>query len=151
MIPKDKEEILKKYGMINNFIYKADYEYFLDKLANGNVVIFENEYIKLFDFRDPKIKRAEFNKDRNQYFDALVEKFGKACQLNLCPDCSEVQEFDVDHFIPLSTNELNKKLRCLKPTKGKKVPSQSFGSNSIENLRIACKRCNAFKKHRIML
>ncbi len=136
---------------MNNFEYKADYYFFLEKLSNNNVPLFKKKYLKLFDFRDPKVKRKEFNQMRNKYFDLLIKKHGKNCQLKLCPNCSLVEKFDVDHFIPLSTNELNKKLRGLKPKNGKKVPSQSFGSNNIENLRIACKRCNAYKKHRIIL
>jgi 5-methylcytosine-specific restriction endonuclease McrA len=30
---------------------------------------------------------------------------------------------------------------------GKKVPALSYGSNDLANLVLACKRCNAFKKH----
>jgi len=134
----------------NNFQYKADYEFFLNKFAKGDSVLFEKKFIKLFDFRDPKIKRAEFNKQKNNVYPKLVEKYGEVCQLNLCSDCSKVKKFDIDHYIPLSTNELNKRLRGLKPKEGKKVPSQSFGSNDTANLRIACKRCNSFKKHRLI-
>jgi len=136
---------------MNNFQYKADYNFFLDKLANGDAVLFEKEFVKLFDFSDPSIKRSEFNKKRKDLLKALLEKYGRKCQLKLHKDCSLLKKFDVDHYIPLSTNELNKKLRALKPKEGKKVPSQSFGSNDITNLRIACKKCNAFKKHRIIL
>jgi len=56
----------------------------------------------------------------------------------------------VDHYIPLSTNELNKKLRNLKAEPGKKVKSQSFGSNDLDNFTLACSRCNGFKKHKII-
>ncbi len=133
------------------FYYKADYNFFLDKLASGDAVLFENKFKELFDFRDPKIKRSEFNKLRNDLFKKLLGKYGEVCQLKLCEDCSVIKKFDVDHYIPLSTNELNKKLRGLKPKDGKKAPSQSFGSNDISNLRIACSRCNAYKKHRIIL
>lgn len=136
---------------MNNFQYKADYNFFLDKLANGNAILFEKEFVKLFDFSDPSIKRSEFNKKRKDLFKALLKKYGRKCQLKLHKDCSLLKKFDVDHYIPLSTNELNKKLRALKPKEGKKVPSQSFGSNDITNLKIACKKCNAFKKHRIIL
>ncbi len=135
---------------MNNFQYKADYNFFLNKLAHGDVVLFKKEFAKLFDFSDPSTKRSEFNKKRKDLFKALLEKYGRICQLKLHNNCSSIKEFDVDHYIPLSTNELNKKLRGLKPKDGKKVPSQSFGSNNIANLRIACKKCNAFKKHRIM-
>ncbi|MBK7431316.1 MAG: HNH endonuclease [Bacteroidetes bacterium] len=37
-----------------------------------------------------------------------------------------------------------------KPLKGKKVATQSFGSNHIDNLVIACANCNNHKKHRIL-
>ncbi|MBK6989183.1 MAG: hypothetical protein IPH33_13745 [Bacteroidetes bacterium] len=56
----------------------------------------------------------------------------------------------IDHLIPLSTNQLNKSLRKLAPVKGKKVATQSFGSNHIDNLVIACASCNNHKKHRII-
>jgi hypothetical protein len=129
---------------------KEDYNFFLNKLAKDDVVLFEKKYRKMFDFRDPKIKRDEFNKIRNNIFKKLISKYGKKCQLNIHKDCSKEEVFDVDHYIPVSTNELNKKLRGMKPKNGKKVPAQSFGSNDISNLRIACKRCNAFKKHKIL-
>jgi 5-methylcytosine-specific restriction endonuclease McrA len=136
---------------MNKFQYKADYRYFLELLAKGDENLFARKYLKLFDFRSPVIKRREFNLIRHKVFKELVAKYGKKCQLNLCSDCSEKKLFDVDHYIPLSTNELNKKIRGLKGISGKKVLSQSFGSNDIANFRIACKRCNAYKKHRIIL
>lgn len=37
----------------------------------------------------------------------------------------------------------------MRGTDGKKVPSLSYGSNDIANLMLACRRCNAFKKHRM--
>lgn len=136
---------------MNNFQYRADYDYFLNALANGDVNLFENKFSKLFDFRDPKIKRAEFNKQRNDIFKKFVKVHGKTCQLSLCSDCCNIKKYHIDHYIPLSTNELNKKLRGMKPVNGKKVPSQSFGSNDMDNLRIACERCNSHKKHRIII
>jgi 5-methylcytosine-specific restriction endonuclease McrA len=105
----------------------------------------------MFDFRNPLIKRKEFNLIRNKVYKELVLNYGEKCQLNLCSDCSKEKVFDVDHFIPLSTNKLNKELRKLQPETGKKVVSQSFGSNDISNLRLACKRCNSFKKHKIII
>ncbi|MFA5109473.1 MAG: HNH endonuclease signature motif containing protein [Patescibacteria group bacterium] len=135
---------------MNGFQYKADYIFFLKKLANGEETLFKKDFLKMFDFRNPQIKRKEFNSIRNKIYKELVLKYGEKCQLNLCPDCSKIKSFAVDHFIPLSTNKLNKLLRKLKPEAGKKVASQSFGSNDISNLRIACKRCNSFKKHKII-
>ncbi|MBP6859075.1 MAG: hypothetical protein KBC69_00415 [Candidatus Magasanikbacteria bacterium] len=108
------------------------------------------KYSDYFDFRSPAIKRKEFNKIRNQVFKTLTASVDLICQLKAHPDCSKVKKFDVDHYIPLSSNELNKKLRHMKMVGSKKVVSQSFGSNHIKNLQIVCGRCNAFKKHRIM-
>jgi 5-methylcytosine-specific restriction endonuclease McrA len=136
--------------MNNGFQYKADYKFFRDKLAGGDEKLFKRKYLRMFDFRLPLVKRKEFNLIRNKIFKELVSKHGKKCQLKIHPDCSKEKNFDVDHYIPLSTNKLNKDLRHLKSEPGKKVASQSFGSNDISNLRIACKRCNSFKKHRII-
>lgn len=136
--------------MNNGFQYKADYKFFLDKLAEGDRNLFKREYLKMFDFRSPIIKRKEFDLIRKKIFKELILKYGKKCQLNIHPDCSKEKRFDVDHFIPLSSNKLNKNLRKLKREVGKKVLSQSFGSNDISNLRIACSRCNSFKKHKII-
>ncbi len=136
---------------MNNFQYKADYKFFLNKLAKGNILLFKKKYLKIFDFRDPSLKRKEFNKIRNKVFKELILKHGKKCQLNIHPDCDKVKIYDVDHYIPLSTNKLNKELRKIVAEKGKKVPSQSFGSNDISNLRIACKKCNSFKKHKVII
>jgi len=58
--------------------------------------------------------------------------------------------FAIDHIIPLSTNKLNKELRKVKPLPGRKVLTQSFGSNHINNLILACSKCNGYKKHRLL-
>ena len=137
--------------MNKGFQHKADYKFFLDELAGGDERLFEKKYLRMFDFRSPVIKRKEFNLIRNEVFKELVVKYGKKCQLSMHPDCSKKKTFDVDHYIPLSTNKLNKNLRKMKSGVGKKVISQSFGSNDISNLRIACKCCNSFKKHKISM
>jgi len=64
--------------------------------------------------------------------------------------CDINSGINVDHLIPLATNKLNKELRNLKAEPGRKVKSQSFGSNHIDNLIIACADCNNYKKHRII-
>lgn len=64
--------------------------------------------------------------------------------------CDINSGFCVDHLIPLSSNKLNKELRKQLAEKGKKVKTQSFGSNLIDNLVIACNNCNNYKKHRIL-
>jgi len=135
---------------LSDFQYPEDKKFFINLLTNGDENQFDKKYKDCFDFRDPKIKRKEFNLIRNKVFKQLLSKYGKRCRLKIHPDCSKINKFDIDHFIPLSTNELNKKLRKMKPANGRKVPAQSFGSNNIKNLIIACSRCSAFKKHRII-
>ncbi len=134
-----------------SFEYPEDRDYFVSLLAKGNEQLFELRYAHFFDFRDPLIKRKEFNTRRNRLFERLMQQYGLSCRLKLHPDCSKVKKYDIDHVVPLATNELNKRIRHIKRTDKKKVPAQSFGSNHIDNLVIACKRCNAFKKHRIII
>lgn len=132
------------------FQYPEDRDFFVSFLVDGDEGKFESEYKDYFDFRDPKIKRADFDKLRPELFRELVGRNGLKCQLKIHSDCSKIARFEVEHVIPLSTNELNKKLRHIKRTSWQKVESQSFGSNNIKNLVIACSRCNAYKKHRFI-
>lgn len=133
------------------FEYPEDRKYFIDLLAGGDEEKFDKEFSDHFDFRHPAIKREEFNKIRKRVLKDLLAKYGEECQLRLHPDCSKEKVWQPDHVIPLSTNELNKKLRHIGRVGIEKVARQSFGSNSPKNLILACKRCNAFKKHRIIL
>ncbi len=133
-----------------DFEYPEDLKFFADTFSNGDSDILMRKYSDYFDFRNPAIKRKEFNKIRNQVFKEMVLKNGLKCQIKVHPDCSKIKKFNVDHYIPLSSNELNKKIRKIKSLVGKKVKSQSFGSNNIKNLRIVCSRCNAFKKHHMI-
>ena len=103
---------------------------------------------KLFDLRDPDIKRREFGLVRNQIHAALCSMEGECCQLKCHRDCSNSPD-EVDHLIPLKTNVLRKELRGMRGQFGKKVPSLSYGSNDPANLVLSCRRCNAFKKHRM--
>ena len=128
-----------------------DRKFFADLLVGGDEARLEREFSNRFDFRHPAIKREEFNKIRKQVLKNLLQKYGKACQLRLHQDCSKVAVWEPDHIIPLSTNELNKKLRHMLRTGTEKVLRQSFGSNHPDNLTLACKRCNAFKKHRLLM
>ena len=128
-----------------NFEFKEDEEHFASLLE---VIGGLDENRCLFDFRSPDLKRKEFNKIRNKIFQELVNKYGSSCQLNCHEDCSGEGK-EVDHIIPLSSNVLNKQLRNMKGQNGKKVPAQSFGSNNESNFALACKRCNAYKKHRL--
>jgi hypothetical protein len=98
------------------------------------------------DPREPGTKRREFNRMRTLLYSYLARNDGLSCQLNLGV-CDEDSGFDVDHLIPLSSNVLNKALRELKARPGKKVLTQAYGSNNPLNLVLACKRCNAHKKH----
>jgi len=128
-----------------SFDYPEDQLEFEDRLrASGGLE--QNQH--LFDFREPQIKRKEFNKIRNQIFEELRTRHGNCCQLRCHPDCTEIG-VEVDHLIPLSSNVLNKELRKMKGENKKKVPAQSFGSNDLSNFILACSRCNAFKKHRL--
>lgn len=134
-----------------NFEYPEDREFFIQLLADGDVTNFDEKFKDLFDFRHPAIKRWEFNKVRKKVLEELIERYNEECQLQLHEDCSKEKVWHPDHIIPLSTNELNKKLRKMERTGSEKVPAQSFGSNHSSNLILACKRCNYYKKHRLML
>ena len=133
------------------FQYPKDRDFFSNLLAGSNVKKLYAEFPDYFDFRHPAIKRWEFNKNRKKILIKLVSKYKKKCQLQIHPDCSINGKFEPDHIIPLATNELNKKIRHMTMSPNSKVPAQSFGSNNLKNLTLACKRCNAFKKHRIIL
>ena len=132
------------------FEHPEDRRFFIDLLAGGDEQKFEVEFLNCFDFREPAIKRKEFKALRNKAFRDLREKHGETCQLHIHADCSKDKRWEVDHIIPLATNELNKKLRNMARSPAAKVPSQSFGSNHPTNLILVCRRCNAFKKHRVI-
>ena len=134
-----------------NFEYPEDRQYFANLLANMDVKKLDRDFSEYFDFEDPAMKRRRFNKIRKKVLEELIKKYGKECQLKIHPDCSKVQKFEPDHIIPLASNELNKKLRKMTHLFNEKVEQQSFGSNNIKNLTLACKRCNAFKKNRMFL
>lgn len=134
-----------------NFEHPEDREYFANLLANGDVEKLDRDFSELFDFEHLAMKRWRFNKIRKKILKELIEKYGNECQLKIHPDCSKVQKFEPDHIIPLASNELNKKLRKMARFSSEKVEQQSFGSNNMKNLTLACKRCNAFKKHRMFL
>ncbi|MFA6416369.1 MAG: hypothetical protein WCW56_02685 [Candidatus Paceibacterota bacterium] len=134
-----------------NFEYPEDREFFANLLAGGDDKRFEAEFSDYFDFRHPAIKRWEFDRAKKKLMPELIEKYGGKCQLRLHPDCSKEEIYQIDHVIPLASNELNKKLRHMGRTSTEKVPPQSFGSNNLKNLTLACKRCNAYKKHHLIV
>ena len=130
------------------FKHPEDRKYFEKLLLTKEITSLE-DYKTLFDFRPPAIKRTEFNQCRRKILSQLIKKNGDKCMLALeC--CDPSSGITIDHLIPLSTNKLNKELRNMKPVKGRKVGSQSFGSNHLDNLIIACNKCNNRKKHRFL-
>jgi hypothetical protein len=131
------------------FEHAEDREFFAKLLAGGDEKRLQGEFSDYFDFRDAAIKRLEFNKIRKKVLAELIEKNGEVCQWHIHLECSREKIWELDHIIPLSTNELNKKLRGMVRVSNQKVPAQSFGSNHPKNLVLSCRRCNAFKKHRI--
>ena len=130
------------------FMFPEDQSFFQKLLCDENEEL--PKYESLFDFRPPDIKRKEFNTIMKKVRPQLEESSGKVCQLQCSELCNIESGINVDHVIPLSSNKLNKELRQLKALKGKKVLTQSFGSNNLSNLVLACKKCNAFKKHRFL-
>ncbi|MDO8530441.1 MAG: HNH endonuclease signature motif containing protein [bacterium] len=129
-----------------DFKYKEDKQYFADLLADGSIGVLEKKYALWFDFRSSGVKRKEYNTNRNNLFKTLIKRAKGACQI-----CKKNKGREIDHKIPLSSNQFNKKFRGMMPTKNngklKKVPSESYGSNNIANLQLACKSCNRKKWH----
>jgi 5-methylcytosine-specific restriction endonuclease McrA len=132
------------------FDHPEDRALFCYLFAKGDDNRFERECTHLFDFRPPTVKRREFGRMRARILSQLLEKYGKVCQLRLHPDCSREKIWEPDHIIPLSTGELNKKLRNLPRIGRAKVARQSFGSNHLDDLTLACRKCNNHKKHRLL-
>lgn len=129
------------------FKYKKDRQYFADKLSDGSVAMLEKRHDRLFDFRNPKLKRAEYNAKKQSLFSVVFRRAQGICQI-----CKAVKGIEIDHKIPLASNYWNKKFRGMRPKKVngrlKKVSSESYGSNHLENLQLACKSCNRKKWHR---
>jgi hypothetical protein len=132
-----------------NFEHHADRVFFASLLCEGDVVVLAEQFGQFFDFRSPAVKRAEFNRLRPLLLADLIRQFGCVCMLQYPSLCQGGAILQVDHFIPLSSNVLNKTIRHLPAEAGKKVQTESFGSNNQANLLLACPRCNAFKKHRM--
>jgi len=141
---------IKPARAMNTFEYPEDREYFANLLCDGDCNRLDKEFVDFFDFRHPAIKRWEFDKVRKKILQGLIEKYDGKCQLRIHADCNSDGGLEPDHIIPLSTNELNKKLRNMERTSSEKILAQSFGSNHLNNLTLACKRCNAFKKHKLL-
>ncbi len=133
-----------------NFEYPEDEEFFAKILCDGDIELFRQNFNDYFDFRDPLIKTREFKLIRNKVYEDLVKKYDGKCQLQIPGKCKTDKDFEIDHIIPLSSNQLNKEIRELKGVPGKKTATQSFGSNNKENLILACHACNGFKKNKII-
>ena len=131
-----------------SFKYKKDKQYFADLIADGDIILLMRKYSGLFDFRNPKIKRMEYNLRKRELFDILLKRANGICQI-----CKIKKGVEIDHIIPLASNQLNKKFRKMSPTKihGKlrKVPSESYGSNELINLQLACRSCNRKKWYKL--
>lgn len=114
-----------------------------------------DRYGMLFDLSDPAKKRAAFARICAPMKATLIQKVGLVCMLRSSRDCDPSSGLEIDHLIPLSSNKLNKEIRGAAKSMIidghlKKAPTESFGSNHPRNLALACKRCNAEKKHRFL-
>lgn len=127
------------------FDYPEDQQYFEASVFGR--LLSEQDIETYFDFSDPHKKRQEFNKIRGKVLSILLEQFGTKCLLNMENICDLNSGLQVDHLIPLSSNLLNKHLRKLTRQKPQKVATQSFGSNNLSNLVLACAKCNGKKKN----
>lgn len=130
------------------FEHEEDRIFFSELLCDEGESV--EKYSQLFDFRPPNEKRKEFNRIRGNLLEQLVALYGHGCLLGYEGLCDLGSGVAVDHLIPLSSNKLNKEIRHLKAEAGKKVITQSFGSNNIKNLIVACCNCNNHKKHRFL-
>lgn len=137
-----------KKEWVSEFEYPEDKKFYADLLAGGDEQKLVNDYAEYFDFRPPEIKRHEFNKLRKSLLPILLKRDKGQCQLRF-DECEVDRDLVVDHLIPLSSNKLNRKLRGKRTENGKKPKTQSFGSNHLKNLVIACEHCNSWKKHRL--
>src|SRR3989338_7517607 len=99
------------------FDHPENRAYFAALLCNGNAQELESNYGHCFDFRDPAVKRAEFNRLRPRLLAELIKQFGRVCMLQYPSLCKGGANLQIDHFIPLSSNMLNKTLRHLPPEK----------------------------------
>ena len=133
------------------FKYPEYEQFFRDLLCEVGEDL--SKYASLFDLREPpNVKRRELTRQKyKRAWNQLEEKYGRICQLQFVEGCEIHNPVAIDHVIPLSSNVLNKHLRKSKPlVAGKKVPTESFGSNDISNLVLACAKCNSNKKHRFL-
>ncbi len=133
------------HGQIDHidYEYPEDEQFFIALLGKDEL------NPDIFDFRDSKLKRREFEKVREHLKGQMLAAGRTTCELRLLYTCID-NDLVLDHIIPLSSNELNKRIRKLPPPRGKKIKRQSFGSNHPSNLLVACAKCNGYKKHRFI-
>lgn len=131
------------------FEYPEDKKFFASMFCDGDLKKFNEQFMPQFDFRDAVAKRNVFNRQKKEIMMEILKSKQKQCELRLVSECSN-EKIVLDHIIPLSSNELNKHLRHMTVADGKKVPSQSFGSNHLSNFLLACEACNNHKKHRFV-
>ena len=133
------------------FKYPEYEQFFRDLLCEEGEDL--SKYASLFDLREPpSMKRRELTRGKyKQAWDELEKRSSLICQLQFVEGCEMKNPVAIDHVIPLSSNVLNKHVRKSKPLiAGKKVPTESFGSNNISNSVLACAKCNSNKKHRFL-
>lgn len=122
-------------------------QYFTKLLCQGEDEL--SRFSDLFDLRPLAVKRAEFNRLAKAVRLELLKSRGDQCELQIAGVCLGNVDLQVDHLIPLATNVVNK-LNGVKAVNGRKVKSHSYGSNHMSKLGLACRACNAHKKHRIL-
>lgn len=135
------------YGMLK-FEFNEDRMFFERLLCKEGEVL--ETYENFFDFRTPSIKKKEFELVKEGLLEEIKATGKSICQLSFHHICSEASGLTLDHFIPLSSNELNKHVRKMTPTGYKLVPQQSFGSNHKINLILVCQNCYHHRKHRFV-
>lgn len=110
-------------------------------------------YSDLFDSRSKREKKNEYKRLKEELKVKLVQQYGLNCQLAFPEKCTSItdeSQIEIDHIIPLDSNTLNKKLHKIPRPFPKKVPQQSFGSNSLLNLVVACPACNGHKMNNLL-
>jgi len=122
---------------------------FFERLLCTDGESLEN-FSSMFDFRPLAVKKEEYNDRKDDLLKQMIEQGKKECFLSFHHVCNPNSGITLDHFIPLSTQELNKELRKMKPSGYKLVPSQSFGSNHVDNLILVCNECFHHRKHRFV-
>jgi len=144
-LKKDNFVIVQWYFQL----YEKDKQHFADLYTGGDIRKLDTEYSLLFDTRDPKVKRKEYIDNYKKLFTAVFQSAKGLCQI-----CHIAKGVEIDHIVPLKSNELNKRFRDMHATtvNGKihKVKAESYGSNDVNNLQLVCKSCNRTKWHRLV-